>query len=107
VRVKLHADARDEIRSAALWYQEHRDGLGEEFVAAVDEVLLKIAKTPQLFPRWVGTEKVSSIIRKASLERFPYVVAFEQHKRYVLVLAIAHQKRRPLYWLTRSSQQPG
>lgn len=107
MRVKLHPDARAEVRSGALWYQEHRDGLGEEFVAAVDEVLLKIGKTPQLFPRWVGTEKASSIIRKASLERFPYVVAFEQHKRYALVLAVAHQKRRPLYWLMRASQQLG
>ena len=36
------------------------------------------------------------------MHRFPYVVAFEQHQDCVLVLAIAHAKRRPLYWLARA-----
>ena len=35
MRVDLHPEARSELRSGALWYGERRDGLGEEFVAAV------------------------------------------------------------------------
>ena len=107
MRVDLYPEARAEFRSGALWYEERRDGLGEEFVAAVDEVLLRIAEAPKSFPRWTGTEKAAAVIRKAPVERFPYVIAFEEHKRHVLVLAFAHQKRRPLYWLARASQQPG
>jgi len=34
--------------------------------------------------------------------RFPYGIAFEEHERHLLVLAVAHSKRRPLYWLTRA-----
>ena len=35
--------------------------------------------------------------------RFPnYVIAFENHEQHVLALAIAHAKRRRLYWLTRA-----
>jgi hypothetical protein len=41
------------------------------------------------------------VIRKATVQRFPYVIAFEKHERHFLVLAVAHTKRRPLYWLTR------
>jgi plasmid stabilization system protein ParE len=107
VRVDLHPEARAELRSAALWYEERREGLGVEFIAAVDGALLKITKAPKSFPRWVGTETAPAVIRKASVARFPYVIAFEEHKRHALVLAVAHQKRRPLYWLTRASQQPG
>ena len=107
MRVDLHPEARVELRSAALWYEERREGLGVEFIAAVDAALLKISKAPKSFPRWVGIEKVPAVIRKASVARFLYVIAFEEHKRHALVLAVAHQKRRPLYWLTRSSQQPG
>ena len=107
MRVELHPEARAEFRSGVLWYEERRDGLGEEFVAAVDAALLRIATAPKLFPRWAGTEESPAVIRKVPVERFPYVIAFEQHKRYALVLAVAHQKRRPLYWLTRANQQPG
>jgi len=31
------------------------------------------------------------------------VIAFEQHESHYRVLAIAHAKRRPLYWLTRTN----
>ena len=107
MRVDLHPEARAEFRSAALWYEERRDGLGVEFVAAVHAALLRIGKAPKSFPQWAGTEKAPTVIRKAPVERFPYVIAFEERKHDALVLAIAHQKRRPLYWLTRTSQQPG
>jgi hypothetical protein len=41
-------------------------------------------------------------IRRALVERFPYAIAFEAHPDAVFILAVAHAKRRPLYWLHRS-----
>jgi UvrD-like helicase family protein len=35
VRLDLHPEARSELRSAALWYDEQRPGLGDEFIADV------------------------------------------------------------------------
>ena len=64
MRVDLHPEARAEFRSAALWYEERRDGLGVEFVAAVDAALLRIGTAPKSFPRWAGTEKAPAVIRK-------------------------------------------
>jgi hypothetical protein len=107
VRVALHPEARTEIRLAALWYEERRPGLGDEFTGGVDEVLGRIAHTPGLYPVWPGTPAVPIPIRKASLEQFPYLVAFEVHPQHLLVLAVAHAKRRPLYWLARASQRTG
>jgi len=43
-----------------------------EFVAAVD-ALLRIGKAPKSFPQWVSTEQAPAVIRKASVEGFPYV----------------------------------
>ena len=48
----------------------------------------------------VGARAAGPMIRKATIHRFPYVIAFEKHEQHVLVLAVAHAKRRPLYWLT-------
>ncbi len=45
-------------------------------------------------------------IRRAVAEQFPYVVAFEAHDDHVRILAVAHGKRRPLYWLARAGE-PG
>ena len=107
MRIDLHPEARVELRSAVLWYEERSDGLGGEFVAAVDAAFHRIRQTPEMFPRWLGTESTPGTIRKAPVERFPYVIAFERKERHILVLAVSHQKRRPFYWLERATQEPG
>jgi plasmid stabilization system protein ParE len=104
VRVELHPDARTELRSAALWYEERRIGLGDELVAEISATLDRIASAPESFPRWPGTGERSPLIHRSTVHRFPYVIGFEMHEDHCLVLAIAHSKRRPLYWLTRAAQ---
>ncbi|HWB17543.1 MAG TPA: hypothetical protein VG538_14140 [Vicinamibacterales bacterium] len=101
MRVELHPEVGSEIRSAALWYEEQRQGLGDAFVPAVAEVLDRIENAPQAFPRWPGTTSAALVIRKAVLSRFPYLIAFEHYADHVLVLGVVHSKRRPLYWLRR------
>lgn len=39
MRVELHPEARAELRSAALWYDERRPGLGDEFIAEMSTAL--------------------------------------------------------------------
>lgn len=105
MRLGLHPEARAELRRAALWYDERRSGLGDEFVAEVSAALDRIADVPESYPAWPRTRAAGAagpMIRKAPIHRFPYVIAFERHE-HVLVLAVAHGKRRPLYWLTRAN----
>jgi toxin ParE1/3/4 len=86
-----------------LWYDEQRAGLGDEFVSEVTALLERIAVRPLLFPLWPGVNRTLEPVRRALTDRFPYAVAFESHTDHILVLAIAHCKRRPLYWLTRAN----
>jgi plasmid stabilization system protein ParE len=102
VRLELHPDARAELRSAALWYDEQRAGLGDSFVAEVAAALERVHDAPETYPVWPGTRVEDPKIRRATVQRFPYVIAFEKHEGHSLVLAIAHAKRRPLYWLSRT-----
>jgi toxin ParE1/3/4 len=102
VRVELHPDSRAELRAAAIWYDERRPGLGDEFIAEVSSTLGRIGESPASFPLWPGTSGAPLSIRRAVINRFPYGIAFEVHSTHTLVLAIAHAKRRPLYWLTRA-----
>ena len=103
MRLELHPEAQTELRSAALWYEERRPGLGDEFIADVSATLDRIGSAPESYPAWPRTRAAGLLIRKATIQRFPYLIAFEKHEQHVLVLAVAHAKRRPLYWLTRTN----
>jgi hypothetical protein len=42
-------------------------------------------------------------MRRFVLPRFPYAIAYQVHSNFIAVLAIAHAKRRPLYWIARDT----
>ncbi len=97
-RVVLTRGARFELRAAAHWYSEQEPGLGEEFIAEIDRVLTQLAGDPQRYPVW----RADRPYRKALVDRFPYAIVFLDERDQTRVLAIAHQKRKPGYWLRRS-----
>jgi hypothetical protein len=84
VRLELHPEARAELGSAALWYHERRTGLGDEFVAEVSGTPNRIGNAPESYPAWPGTPAVDQLIRKATVQRFLYVIAFERHEQHLL-----------------------
>ncbi len=55
---------------------------------------------PRSFPR-LRDVHVTIEIRRALLARFPYALVFLVREDEVRVLAVAHAKRRPGYWLSR------
>jgi len=57
--------------------------------------LAQIAAYPQHNP--VYTENT----RRHALPRFPYAVVFQEKEDILLVIAVAHAKRRPVYWKQR------
>ena len=99
MRVELHPEAQAEFRAAAIWYDERQLGLGDRFVAEVTSTLGRVSESPQSCAAWTGS---GGSFRKASVQGFPYLVAFEVIDDTVFVLAVAHGKRRPMYWLPRS-----
>jgi len=76
VRLELHPEAQAELRSAALWYDERRPGLDHEFIAEVSATLDRIGGAPESYPTWPRTRAAGPLIRKATIQRFPYVIAF-------------------------------
>lgn len=39
--------------------------------------------------------------RRIVLPRFPYSVVYEVHADHIVIVAVAHQRRRPGYWRDR------
>jgi hypothetical protein len=94
VKVELHPEARAELRSAAIWYDQRRVGLGDEFISNVAAVIDRIRVAADSFPRWPGLRADVTPIRRATLHRFPYVIAFEEQARRLVVPAVAYAKRQ-------------
>ena len=97
IRISEEADA--EMAEAGRWYEAHRAGLGIEFLAAVDNAVARIAETPRVGSPVPGVS--DQAIRRRPVRRFPYHVVYIELSDWLQILAIAHDRRRPGYWVGR------
>jgi plasmid stabilization system protein ParE len=84
--------ARTEIQEAYEWYEERRQGLGEEFLDAVREVLEAVESAPLRFP------VIRKDVRRALLRRFPYSILYLVEPEVTVVLGCFHGRRDPRRW---------
>ena len=91
----LADEARAELRAAAAYYEDKREGLGEEFV---DEFLRAVRRIQDVPKGWA---KVSEKSRRCQLDRFPYGVIYQVTEEEIVLLAIMHMSRKPGYWTRR------
>jgi toxin ParE1/3/4 len=75
-------------------YNAQRDGRGDNFLREVRAAIEEIAEYPL---RWPG----SNLSRRRVLVKFPFTVHYRFDITELVVLAIAHHKRRPGYWTHR------
>ena len=94
--VEFHEDAAVEAVAALTWYAEKSAEAGAAFAAALSHAVGLIEATPERWPV-VGGE-----IRRVHLARFPFSVFFRTRGEATQVLAVAHQRRKPVYWKGRS-----
>jgi toxin ParE1/3/4 len=88
-------EADEEFREAARYYESEVHGLGLRFVAEVHRVLSLLAANPEIGSPIVGD------LRKMPLKRFPYQLIYLSEVEGVVIVAVAHHKRRPHYWCKR------
>ena len=88
--------AREEFAAAVRWYEEQRPGLGGEFFDAVVHATSLIQAQPE-----IGTLSSDHRTRRVLVQRFPYQVVYRLSADEIVIVAIAHLKRRPGYWRKR------
>lgn len=89
-----------ELAEAASWYETRQPGLAIRFLQEIDQAQHAIQSRPLSFP-CIANTTVDLEIRRDLLPRFPYVLVFFELQAEIRVLALAHAKRRPDYWLNR------
>lgn len=96
-RVTFHEDADAEVIEATCYYEGRTPGLGQMFLLDIEDAIGQICSNPEGF-QLVGTE-----VRSKLLRRFPYSLMYAIDPDRLRVVAVAHQRRRPGYWLHRLS----
>ena len=92
----FHTEAEAEVDAAFDWYRQRSLIAARGFLEELNAVLNRILQNPDLFPRTAQT------LRKAILHRYPYYLLFREHEESIQILVVAHAKRLPGYWKTRS-----
>jgi plasmid stabilization system protein ParE len=93
--VDLAPAARQELLEAKSFYAAVTPALGERFATVIERALRRIGSSPTLWPR------VSPRLRRYVVSGFPYTILYRIEGEQVLVVAIAHQRRRFGFWRGR------
>jgi len=102
LKVRILRQAADEAEAAAAWYEQERQGLGAEFVEAIEAAIdviedgfLPLSPMPGIS----GAQGAKRLI----LRRFPYDIVIVDRNDERIVVAFAHHSRKPGYWRDRTS----
>ena len=87
--------AQVELDEAIRWYAQQAPGLGHSFLGEILRTLQLIERHP------FGWHPLSATTRRCRLRRFPYGVIYHPDDQDILIVAVAHLHRRPLYWQSR------
>jgi toxin ParE1/3/4 len=99
--LRTEQQASRELEEAARWYEERAPDLGTRFLSAVDASVQQITLYPQAGGPVPGVP-TSLAVRRVSVPGFPYHVIYLELDDVIWILAFAHDRRKPLYWLSRA-----
>lgn len=93
------SSAELELDEATRRYEEQRAGLGNRFRLAVQAAVEWLSDDPS---SWPGLEEG---LRRCRVAGFPYDIVFLPSESDILIIAVAHHRRRPEYWQTRPTNE--
>lgn len=94
-RVVFLPEAEREMLKAAAYYQSQASGLGLDFLAEVEHSVKLVKESPLSYPILEGQ------LRRRLVRRFPFGILYRIEPDEIVVIAVAHLRRRPGYWEKR------
>ncbi|WP_332642103.1 type II toxin-antitoxin system RelE/ParE family toxin [Aeromicrobium sp.] len=98
----FHPEAQAEFAADVDWYDDREVGVGGRFAESVRAAVDAAVDDPNVWEKWPGWDS-ESVVRSKGVADFPYRVAYYVEGEVLVVVAVAHAKRRPGYWRDRVS----
>lgn len=92
--VDFTAAAEADLDDIIDWYNQFNTALADDFMAKLNVIVQQLEKNPEQF------QKIHKSFRKANIDRFPYKIIYRTERQSIIVIAIAHHKRKA-YWKKR------
>ena len=89
------SSAEQEMTEAARYYEEEAEGLGLDFLNDVQRTIDRFCDNPNL------GQTIDKSLCRGLFSRFPFSLIYAVDVDGLLIVAIAHQRRRPDYWKQR------
>lgn len=100
MKIEFLPEADEEFREAARYYESEAAGVGVAFILAVHQAAAEVADAP------LSAQLIRSGIRRKVLRHFPYNLFYAVEADTVVIVSVAHQRRRPTYWYSRFPKRP-
>ena len=98
--IEILEEALEEASKAVVWYEKEGEGLGYDFFEAVEAAFDVIED--KLLPLSPMHNKINLIgVKRLILKRFPFDIVVLEHSTKAIIIAVAHQARKPGYWRDR------
>jgi toxin ParE1/3/4 len=95
LRVEFHPSARNEFEVAYNWYRRRSEAVAQRFLLDVEQALERVSEEPNLGPPYINS------CCRFVCRRFPFLIVYRVRGSALLVVAVAHGRRRPGYWRHR------
>jgi plasmid stabilization system protein ParE len=92
----FHPAAEAEFLESVGYYESKVSGLGNAFIQEFEALIRLISESPKAWQI-----ELQPNIRRVPLHRFPLSIIYRDKPDGIQVLAVAHDRRRPQYWLGR------
>lgn len=90
--IRIRPEAELEIEEAVERYRQESPRIADRFLMDIDASFKKIRTSPKLYPPYTRST------RRRILGSFPYSVIYQEKQDVILIVAVAHAKRREGYW---------
>ncbi|MDO9390843.1 MAG: type II toxin-antitoxin system RelE/ParE family toxin [bacterium] len=88
--------AQAELDEAFEWYEQQAVGLGGEFLDEFNQSIRLTVSFPQMF------EQTEGGLRRCLIPRFPYGIFYGIEDDKIVIVAVAHLRKKPGYWIGRT-----
>lgn len=93
----IHPEAASELREAARWYEVEQQDLGDNFMAEIEDAVRNVLDWPRAAPVFPGWNE-EPVVYSKHVRVFPYRVLYYLTETSVVIVAYAHNRRKPRYW---------